>query len=83
MALSPETLAALADADLDADYVTALATAAIEEDLAGGVDVTSTATVPDVFKRTVLQQECPSSCPTNQAGWERIEVDYVTIDNQQ
>jgi nicotinate-nucleotide pyrophosphorylase (carboxylating) len=46
MALSPETLAALADADLDADYVTALATAAIEEDLAGGVDVTSVATVP-------------------------------------
>jgi nicotinate-nucleotide pyrophosphorylase (carboxylating) len=46
MALSPETLAALADADLDADYVTALAVAAIEEDLAGGVDVTSVATVP-------------------------------------
>ncbi|MDT7572440.1 MAG: hypothetical protein QOE05_2614 [Actinomycetota bacterium] len=46
MALSPETLAALADADLDADYVAALATAAIEEDLAGGVDVTSVATVP-------------------------------------
>ena len=46
MALSPETLAALADADLDADYVTAVATAAIEEDLAGGVDVTSVATVP-------------------------------------
>jgi nicotinate-nucleotide pyrophosphorylase (carboxylating) len=44
--LSPETLAALADADLDADYVAALATAAIEEDLAGGVDVTSVATVP-------------------------------------
>jgi nicotinate-nucleotide pyrophosphorylase (carboxylating) len=46
MNLSPETLAALADADLDADYVSALATAAIEEDLAGGVDVTSVATVP-------------------------------------
>jgi nicotinate-nucleotide pyrophosphorylase (carboxylating) len=46
MALSPETLAALADADLDADYVTALAMAAIDEDLAGGVDVTSVATVP-------------------------------------
>lgn len=42
----------------------------------------STTTVPDVFRRTVLQQECSSSCPTNQAGWERIEVDYVTIDNQ-
>jgi hypothetical protein len=42
----------------------------------------STTTVPDVFKRTVLQQECESSCPSNKAGWERIEVDYVTIDNQ-
>jgi nicotinate-nucleotide pyrophosphorylase (carboxylating) len=47
MNLSPETLAALAEADLDADYVRALATAAIEEDLAGGVDVTSVATVPE------------------------------------
>jgi nicotinate-nucleotide pyrophosphorylase (carboxylating) len=46
MSLSPETLAALADADLDADYVGALAMAAIAEDLAGGVDVTSVATVP-------------------------------------
>jgi nicotinate-nucleotide pyrophosphorylase (carboxylating) len=44
--LAPETLAALAEADLDAAYVTALAEAAIEEDLAGGVDVTSVATVP-------------------------------------
>lgn len=42
----------------------------------------STLTVPDVFKRTVLQQECRSSCPTNLSGWERIEVDFVTIDNQ-
>src|SRR3954463_13752964 len=46
MTLSPESLAALAEADLDASYVEALALAAIEEDLAGGVDVTSTATVP-------------------------------------
>jgi nicotinate-nucleotide pyrophosphorylase (carboxylating) len=46
MTLSPETLAALAEADLDAAYVEALAVAAVEEDLAGGVDVTSTATVP-------------------------------------
>jgi nicotinate-nucleotide pyrophosphorylase (carboxylating) len=45
-ALSTETLAALADADLDADAVEALARAAVEEDLAGGVDVTSVATVP-------------------------------------
>ena len=43
---SPETLAALAEADLDADAVLAVARAAVEEDLAGGVDVTSTATVP-------------------------------------
>jgi len=44
--LSPETLAALAEADLDADYVRAIAASAVEEDLAGGVDVTSVATVP-------------------------------------
>lgn len=42
----------------------------------------STTTVPDVFRRTVLQQECSSSCPSTQTGSERIEVDYVTIDNQ-
>jgi hypothetical protein len=42
----------------------------------------STTTVPDVFKRTVLQQECESSCPSGTSGWERIEVDFVTIDNQ-
>jgi nicotinate-nucleotide pyrophosphorylase (carboxylating) len=47
VSLSPETLAALADADLDADAVLALARAAVEEDLAGGVDVTSVATVPE------------------------------------
>ena len=46
-ALSPATLAALAEADLDADAVLAVARAAVEEDLAGGVDVTSTATVPE------------------------------------
>ena len=46
MTLTPETLAALAEADLDAEYVTSVATAAVEEDLAGGVDVTSVATVP-------------------------------------
>jgi nicotinate-nucleotide pyrophosphorylase (carboxylating) len=46
MTLSPETLAALAEADLDAAYVASLAQAAIAEDLAGGVDVTSVATVP-------------------------------------
>jgi nicotinate-nucleotide pyrophosphorylase (carboxylating) len=46
MTLSPETLAALADADLSADVVEALARATVAEDLAGGVDVTSQATVP-------------------------------------
>lgn len=46
MTLSPETLAALAEADLPADAVLAVASAAVAEDLAGGVDVTSTATVP-------------------------------------
>jgi hypothetical protein len=42
----------------------------------------TTTTVPDVMRRTVLQQECPSSCPTDTHDWERIEVDFVTIDNQ-
>lgn len=41
-------------------------------------------TVPDAVRRVVLQQECRSSCPaTSYAGQtERIEVDYVTIDNE-
>jgi nicotinate-nucleotide pyrophosphorylase (carboxylating) len=52
MTLSPETLAALAEADLDAAYVEALAVAAVEEDLAGGVDVTSVATVPETLLGT-------------------------------
>ena len=52
MTLSPATLSALAEADLDAEYVAALATAAIEEDLAGGVDVTSVATVPSALSGT-------------------------------
>jgi hypothetical protein len=38
-------------------------------------------TVPDVFRRTVLQQECAGTCPTTQTGSERIEVDFVTIDD--
>jgi nicotinate-nucleotide pyrophosphorylase (carboxylating) len=46
MTLTPETLAALAHADLDADTVEALARVAVEEDLAGGLDVTSVSTVP-------------------------------------
>jgi len=47
--VSPETLQALADAGLDAGQVVALARASVEEDLAGGTDVTSEATVaPDL-----------------------------------
>ena len=46
MTLSTETCAALAEAGLDPAYVEALARAAIAEDLDGGVDVTSVATVP-------------------------------------
>ncbi|WP_439936770.1 hypothetical protein ACS3YM_12580 [Nocardia sp. N13] len=38
-------------------------------------------TVPDVFRRTVLQQECAGTCPTTRTGSERIEVDFVTIDD--
>lgn len=52
MTLTPETLAALAEADLDASYVEAVALAAVEEDLAGGVDVTSVATVPAELRGT-------------------------------
>jgi nicotinate-nucleotide pyrophosphorylase (carboxylating) len=44
--LSPATLAALAEARLDPRDVEGLARRALEEDLAGGVDVTSVATVP-------------------------------------
>ena len=46
-ALSPATLAALDDSGLDAAYVEDLARRTVAEDLAGGVDVTSTATVPE------------------------------------
>ncbi len=46
MSLSPETCAALDEAGLDPSYVEALARAAVAEDLDGGVDVTSVATVP-------------------------------------
>lgn len=41
----------------------------------------TTTTVPDVMKRTVLQQECRSSCPSNTGGWEQIQTDWLTIDN--
>ena len=44
--MSPETTAALVRAGLDPDAVGDLAARAVAEDLAGGVDVTSVATVP-------------------------------------
>jgi nicotinate-nucleotide pyrophosphorylase (carboxylating) len=44
--LSPDTQARLRAADLAPDAVAALVRMAVEEDLAGGIDVTSTATVP-------------------------------------
>jgi nicotinate-nucleotide pyrophosphorylase (carboxylating) len=46
MSLRPSTLTALETAGLDAAYVEALVRATVAEDLDGGVDVTSTATVP-------------------------------------
>lgn len=45
--MSPETSAALATAGLDAAAVAALARRTVAEDLAGGVDVTSVATIPE------------------------------------
>ena len=47
MTLQPSTLDALASAGLDPAYVEALVTSTVAEDLDGGVDVTSTATVPE------------------------------------
>jgi nicotinate-nucleotide pyrophosphorylase (carboxylating) len=46
MTLQPSTLAALESAGLDPAYVEQLVAATVAEDLDGGVDVTSTATVP-------------------------------------
>jgi nicotinate-nucleotide pyrophosphorylase (carboxylating) len=46
MSLSPETRAALAEAGLDVGQVSDLVLRALDEDLMGGVDVTSVATVP-------------------------------------
>jgi nicotinate-nucleotide pyrophosphorylase (carboxylating) len=43
---SPETVARLAAAGLDPDSVATLVRAAVTEDLGGGIDVTSTATIP-------------------------------------
>jgi hypothetical protein len=42
----------------------------------------SSSTVPDTFKRVVLQQECQSSCPSSHTGTEEIQVDWITIDSR-
>ena len=38
-------------------------------------------TLPDTFKRAVLQQECQSSCPSGTTGTEEIQIDWLTIDD--
>jgi hypothetical protein len=38
-------------------------------------------TLPDTFKRVVLQQECQSSCPSGTNGSEDIQIDWITIEN--
>jgi len=53
MSLRPATVAALGAAGLDAGYVEALVRATVAEDLAGGVDVTSAATVPAEQRSTL------------------------------
>jgi nicotinate-nucleotide pyrophosphorylase (carboxylating) len=50
--LSAPTIAALAAAGLDAGYVEDLAARTLTEDLGGGVDVTSVATIPADQKGT-------------------------------
>jgi len=50
--LSPSLASRLQEAGLDAAAVEALARATLDEDLAGGVDVTSVATVPDDQRAT-------------------------------
>jgi hypothetical protein len=41
----------------------------------------SSATLPDTVKRTVLQQECQSSCPSGTTGSEDIQIDWITIED--
>jgi hypothetical protein len=41
----------------------------------------SASTLPDTVKRTVLQQECKSSCPSGTSGSEDIQIDWITIEN--
>jgi len=38
-------------------------------------------TIPDAIRRTVLQQECRSTCPSGTTGSEDIKIDWITIDN--
>lgn len=40
----------------------------------------SSATLPDTFKRVVLQQECQRSCPSGKRGYESIRIAWITID---
>ena len=41
----------------------------------------SSTTLPNTVKRTVLQQECQSSCPAGKTGTEDIQIDWITIEN--
>ena len=41
----------------------------------------SSTTLPDTLKRTVLQQECQSSCPSGTSGTEDIQIDWITIED--
>jgi hypothetical protein len=38
-------------------------------------------TLPETFKRVVLQQECSVTCPVDTIGFEEIQVDWITIEN--
>jgi hypothetical protein len=40
----------------------------------------SSTTLPNTFKRTVLQQECQSACPAGTTGSEDLQIDWITID---
>jgi hypothetical protein len=42
----------------------------------------SSTTLPNTLKRTVLQQECQSSCPNGTTGYEDIQIDWITIDDR-
>jgi hypothetical protein len=41
----------------------------------------SAETLPETFKRTVLQQECPvRGCPRRSSGFEDIQIDWITVE---